>query len=192
MAFAFASKPNAAKPARAGASIVQAKLKVGTPNDRFEQEADRVADEVLNASEPAPAAQVLSAPPSVQRTCGACAQEDETVRRLPSNAAAPLAGAAVSAPVAQSIHEARDSGSALPADTRQFLEPRFGRDLSSVRIHANSTDGELAKQLQAKAFTVGPDVFFAPGEFQTDSRSGMRVLSHELAHAAQQRMGDQE
>src|SRR5262249_48768133 len=59
-------------------------------------------------------------------------------------------------------------------------------DLSSIRIHADRSSGELAERLQARAFTVGSDIFFAPGQFQPQTQSGMRVLGHELTHAAQQ------
>jgi hypothetical protein len=38
---------------RAVARLVQAKLKIGQPGDRYEQEADRVAETVMNMPEPA-------------------------------------------------------------------------------------------------------------------------------------------
>lgn len=51
----------------------QPKLTINAPGDRFEQEADRVADTVV-AGESAPA---------VQRMCSGCAEESEKVRRQP-------------------------------------------------------------------------------------------------------------
>jgi hypothetical protein len=35
--------------------VVQAKLRVGAPNDKYEQEADRVVDQVMRIAEPKPA-----------------------------------------------------------------------------------------------------------------------------------------
>ncbi len=63
---------------RAGVSLapfVQAKLRVGTPNDRFEQEADRVAERVMRMPDTAsaPAHPAGYAGDAVQRKCAACA-----------------------------------------------------------------------------------------------------------------------
>ena len=66
------------------------------------------------------------------------------------------------------------------------MEPRFGRDLGGVRIHTGQESGDLAQGLQSRAFTVGSDLFFAPGEFEPRTSSGLRLLSHELTHAVQQ------
>lgn len=180
MAFALISKPTAA----AKRPVIQTKLKVGEPNDQFEKEADRVADEVLKAPQSRPATQVQRAPSSVQRTCSAC-EEEQKVRRIPSTTAEPV-NPTVEPPIEQSIRHARNSGAALPSATRSFLEPRFGRDLGGVRIHADRASSQLAQRLQSRAFTVGSDIFFAPGEFQPHTPGGMRVLSHELTHVAQQ------
>jgi outer membrane protein OmpA-like peptidoglycan-associated protein len=147
--------------------ILQAKLKVSAPNDRFEQEADRVAAEVMEAPGTV----------RVQRKCAACSGDDpdETVQRV----AAPTA---VGQPSVDAI--ARPAGGAsLPAAIRSFMEPRFGYDFGGVRVHA---DHHLAPRLQARAFTVGSNIFFAPGEFQPHTRSGQHIISHELTHTIQQ------
>jgi hypothetical protein len=207
MAFALISKPVTGKRAGAATPVVQQKLKVGEANDRFEQEADRVAEDVMSMSGNATGTPVQNSPASIQRMCGACAKEDEQkVRRKPAQPApqissldsgfraqleglppsGDLSNTMVGAPVEQSIRDAHNKGSALPSSTRQFLEPRFGRDLSGIRIHADRASGALAQRLQSRAFTVGSDIFFAPGEFQPHTPAGLRVLSHELTHAAQQ------
>jgi len=74
-------------------------------------------------------------------------------------------------------------GAVLPAGVRGFMEPRFGYDFAGVRIHANNP---LAPRIQARAFTVGSDIYFAPGEFQPNTPSGQRILGHELTHTIQQ------
>ena len=73
---------------------------------------------------------------------------------------------------------------ALPNSERAFFEPRFGYDFAGVRIHANN---HLAPRLQARAFTIGPDIYFATGEFQPNTPSGQRIIGHELTHTIQQR-----
>ena len=53
--------------------IIQAKLRIGAPNDRYEQEANRVADQVMRMPEQEPAMiDGLHGPETVQRTCAAC------------------------------------------------------------------------------------------------------------------------
>ncbi|WP_291994983.1 DUF4157 domain-containing protein [Candidatus Accumulibacter sp. ACC003] len=75
------------------------------------------------------------------------------------------------------------SGRPLDGHTRDFFEPRFGRDLGAVRVHSGPREGEMARLLQARAFTLGNDVVFAPGRYQPGSDSGRRLIAHELAHA---------
>jgi hypothetical protein len=60
---------------RAFGRFVQAKLRVGPPGDRFEREADRVADAVVSGSAPAPA--IPAAAPSIQRMCAECEEEQQ-------------------------------------------------------------------------------------------------------------------
>jgi hypothetical protein len=190
-------------------AVIQPKLKVGEPNDRFEQEADRVAEDVMRMSDPAAGNKTFSggAPLSVQRMCAKCSEEDEKIQRKPilpappqiSSLCAPAAArlafdpttldggdGAVAQPLEQTIRQSRGGGTPLPDSVRSFLEPRFGRDLTHLRVHTDRTSGELADRLQSRAFTVGSDIFFAPGEYQPRSSSGLRMLSHEVTHAVQQ------
>lgn len=74
-------------------------------------------------------------------------------------------------------------GQPLGSQTRSFFEPRFGHDFGNVRIHANN---HLAPRLQARAFTIGSDIYFAPGEFRPNIPSGQRIIAHELIHTIQQ------
>jgi len=100
-------------------------------------------------------------------------------------ATGPVADAGAS--VAGALDRAtRRGGQPLPPATRGFLEPRFGHDFGAVRIHADPAAGALAQRLQARAFTTGHHVFFAPGEFQPDASAGKRLIAHELAHVVQQ------
>jgi hypothetical protein len=66
------------------------------------------------------------------------------------------------------------------------MEARFGHDFGAVRVHADHIAGDLAHQLQARAFTTGNRIFFASGEFQPDQTGGKRLLAHELTHVVQQ------
>ena len=77
-------------------------------------------------------------------------------------------------------------GRPLDADTRDFMEGRFGSNFAAVRIHDDSAAGASARDVDAHAFTVGQDIVFGDGQYQPHSDSGRHLLAHELAHTVQQ------
>jgi hypothetical protein len=83
----------------------------------------------------------------------------------------------------------RSGGQTLDADTRGFMESRFGTDFSDVRVHTGGSAAASARAVQAHAYTVGNDVVFGAGHYQPDTDSGRRMLAHELTHVVQQRNG---
>ncbi|HEY0602270.1 MAG TPA: DUF4157 domain-containing protein [Herpetosiphonaceae bacterium] len=83
----------------------------------------------------------------------------------------------------------RSAGQPLDAATRAFMEPRFGHDFGKVRVHTGSQADESAHAVSALAYTVGRDIVFRADQYQPASRSGQRLLAHELAHVVQQGFG---
>lgn len=79
------------------------------------------------------------------------------------------------------------AGAALETQTRAYFEPRFGVDLSSVRVHHDQEAQRAAAALDADAFTVGSHISFASGRYSPYSDAGRRLLAHELAHVVEQR-----
>lgn len=77
-------------------------------------------------------------------------------------------------------------GRPLDPAARAMLEPRFGRDLGAVRVHEGPEAAEAAQAAEARAFTVGRDVVFSPGQYAPGTPDGRRLLAHELAHVVQQ------
>ena len=65
------------------------------------------------------------------------------------------------------------------------METALRADFSAVRVHV----GPQAQRIGAVAFTIGSDIYFAPGRFQPDTIHGQQLLGHELAHVVQQRQG---
>jgi hypothetical protein len=156
----------------------QPKLTIGAPGDRFEREADHVADEVMRGG----AAEVSSAAPRlVQRACAACSEEDKRIRGKPQGTALNAR-----ANVANGISDALGKGAPLSGVARTFFGERFGRDFSDVRVHADAHAHALAGSLAARAFTLGRDIFFNEGEYAPGSERGRRLLAHELTHVVQQ------
>jgi Domain of unknown function (DUF4157) len=85
------------------------------------------------------------------------------------------------------VHDVlRSPGQPLNADTRAFMEPRFGHDFSQVRVHTSSQAAESSRALNALAYTVGQDVVFGAGYYAPTTGDGKRLLAHELTHTIQQ------
>jgi Domain of unknown function (DUF4157) len=179
--------------------IIQAKLRVGSPNDECEREADRVADQVVRMPEPQAAAiDSVHGRETVQRACAACASggglcpecEEELRRQL--NVGAPQSKSAsaqipsLPPPFEANIRSLLGGGQPLTASQRDFFEPRFGWDFSAVRIHADPCVSEIARSLNARAFTIGRDIVFGRAEYNPVSSAGLALLAHELTHVVQQ------
>lgn len=174
-----------AAPAALRNHIIQRKLTVSDPNDLYEQDADRVADQVLRMPDPALTRRGIDRtaiqPLSIQRLCKECEQEEE-LQRQPQGRAND-AGSSGLETVATTL---RQSGRLLDPPTRAFFEPRFGVDFSAVRIHTNTQASESARAVNALAYTVGHNVVFNSGQYAPQSDAGRRLLAHELTHVLQQ------
>jgi hypothetical protein len=80
-------------------------------------------------------------------------------------------------------------GRALEPEARQRLEQGLGADLSGVRVHTDGAADQMARAVDAVAFTTGPDVFFRAGTYAPGTPDGMRLLAHEATHTVQQAAG---
>ncbi|MFO1207198.1 MAG: DUF4157 domain-containing protein, partial [Burkholderiales bacterium] len=176
------------------APSIQAKLTVSAPGDAHEREADRVADAVMlmATTEVADQSRLVSttSPAKVQRMCADC--EDEQKRKAIPQVQGKQQAAdtpSLTAPVAANIHVLRGGGSLLPVATRAFFEPRFGADFSNVRVHTGAKAEEIAKSINARAFTIGQNIAFSAGEYAPETTAGRKLLAHELTHVVQQAGG---
>jgi hypothetical protein len=174
------------------AAMVQAKLAMGAPGDRFEQEADAMADHVVQRM--ATRSVRGDGAPAVQAKCAAC-QEERQVRRQPAPDEEGLlqakADTAADVPdsVQQSLDGGRGGGQSLSPGLREDMETAFGTDLSGVRVHTGTAAENLSQDLSARAFTHGQDVYFNSGEFRPETPQGQHLLAHELTHVVQQNPG---
>ncbi len=168
--------------------VVQAKLEVGPAGDRYEREADQMADRVMAAiqrmSAPAPSRVVddlahRCGPGCVHRHAG----HDHEDRAGPEIGAE---GGELGTDLTGRLRQSAGGGQQLAPSVRQPMEAAFGADFSGVRVH---TDSDLAPRIGATAFTHGQDIHFAPGQYRPTDRAGTWLLSHELTHVVQQRPG---
>jgi len=179
------------------ASGIQAKVTVGAPGDKYEVEADTVARQVM--SMPAPVnnqpsqreavaeekvEEVQAKPiaasitPLVQREM---ALEDEKQEKVQAKATSD-SGFETSSNVETQLNTSKGGGSPLSHEVRSFMEPRFGADFSSVRVHTDSAAVQMSQELGAQAFTHGSDVYFGKGK----SPGNNELTAHELTHVVQQ------
>jgi hypothetical protein len=88
------------------------------------------------------------------------------------------------------VHDVlRSPGQSLDAETRAFMESRFGHDFSEVRVHVDTRAAKSARAVNADAYTVKDDVVFGVGQYTPHSQSGRQLIAHELTHVVQQRAG---
>ena len=104
------------------------------------------------------------------------------IRRMPTATGSGTAGRTLGV---GAIRGQLGSGRPLDLGTRTRMERGLGRDLSRVRIHADSTAARLASTFSARAFTLGPDVAFGAGQYRPGTLTGDALLAHELAHTTQ-------
>jgi hypothetical protein len=169
-------------------TTIQAKLSVGAADDRYEQEADRVAAAVVRDIQRSRSNEqpVEEAPIGAQRRI---VPNVRSVSRIQAKSIAPSVGLDGGDPgrdVESKIESARGGGRGLAEPVRRSMEQSFGADFSSVRIHDDSRSSELNNRIQAKAFTTGSDVFFRSGEYNPGTSGGQHLLAHELTHVVQQ------
>jgi hypothetical protein len=119
--------------------------------------------------------------PGVSGACEEC-QENLLQRKVATASSLGAVPSSVSAALGA-------PGQPLHADTREYMESRFGHDFSQVRIHADSGAADSARAVHALAYTVGRDVVFAPGQYAPNSAAGRQLLAHELTHVLQQSAG---
>lgn len=85
------------------------------------------------------------------------------------------------------VHEVLGTpGAPLDRSTRVLMEPQFGQDFSQVQVHTDARAAKSAQAVDALAYAVGNDVVFGPGQYAPGTKSGQRLLAHELAHVVQQ------
>jgi len=179
--------------------VVQASLTVSQPSDPAEREAERVADAVMQPAAPG-AMDAESTTDAGRETCPQCGLGRSTDRDGDCLACQPgpalsiqSAGTTrrttdsdVTDDVAARVRSVSSGGRSLPGSVQTFFESRFGRDFSDVRVHTGGSADRVARQLEARAFTVGTDVVFRSGAYRPFSSDGKRLLAHELTHVVQQ------
>lgn len=186
---------------------IQARLTVGAVGDKYEQEADSVAAQVVDTiNDPAANQPVqrdansqsaddeavqrmdgeeeeLQIKPDLQRMGG---EEEEELQTKPDLQKVGREGGAVSEGIEAEIQNTKGSGQPLDTGLQKKMGQAMGADFSGVKIHTDARSHQLNRAVQAKAFTTGTDIFFSQGQYKPNDKGGQELLAHELTHVVQQ------
>ena len=154
---------------------LQGKFAISQSSDPLEQEADRIADQVVGTAQ-------------TERDGVASDVSRPAMTQLVAKSADTDVGSTdVDLMVNSTIST---GGTPLSMATRRFMEPRFGHDFSQVRVHTDEAASRSAQIMQARAYTVADDIVFAAGKYAPGTQDGDRLLAHELTHVLQQTGGE--
>lgn len=177
----------------------QTKLTISQPGDIYEQEADKVAQQVMQSiSEPVnqqsiqrqerPEEEEELQMKSLDNTTLQRQEvlEEEELQMKPIVQRQSNGGMVAASDLEASINQAKGGGQPLADNIKEPMEQAFGADFSGVKVHTDAKSDQLNQSIQARAFTTGPDVFFRQGEYNPGSKEGQELLAHELTHVVQQ------
>ncbi|RPH32886.1 MAG: DUF4157 domain-containing protein [Bacteroidales bacterium] len=187
--------PKTVNPAIVPEKKIQPKLEVNPPNDIYEKEADNVADKVSRM--PSNASENLQMSPKEDeenKIQMKPADEDESISMKPEDEEdkiqmSPSEGQnvpQVSSELTSQLNSTKGQGNPLSDDVSKEMGQNIGGDFSNVRVHTDSNAIQMSKELGAKAFTHGNDIYFNNGQYSPENSSGKHLLAHELTHTIQQ------
>jgi hypothetical protein len=186
---------------------IQASMKVSSPKDPAEKEAEATAKKVMRMAIPESSiAYVKTGSDGLFRQVKQEEKEKKVQTKLRSPYISRFADAGiftqrqaedkiqrkaegepnVASNVTADIQNSMASGSPLPLSVRRFMEPRFQANFSNVKIHTGDKSAKLNRQLNAQAFTTGNQIFFGKDKFQPETSEGKELIAHELTHTIQQ------
>jgi hypothetical protein len=187
-------------------SSVCARLAVSQPYDPAEREADDMAEQALSSSIRSPADKrtalgevrvdrlAADVSPAFEQAIVGGNEEEASQGGTAIASLAQLSRASgsgrdaepIAADFSTRLASARSKGEKIAPEFGAEMSERFGANLRSVQVHRDREASELAADINARAFTIGSDIFFGAGEYSPQTGSGRKVLAHELAHVIQQ------
>ncbi|MBD0308232.1 MAG: DUF4157 domain-containing protein, partial [Microcoleus sp. T1-bin1] len=186
---------------------IQTSMKVSSPKDPAEKEADATAKKIMRMAVPESSiAYVKTGSDGLFRQVKQEEKEKKVQTKLRSPYITRFADSGiftqrqgedkihrkaegqpnVASNVTADIQNSMASGSPLPLSVRRFMEPRFQANFSNVKIHTGDKSAKLNRQLNAQAFTAGNHIFFGKDKFKPETSEGKELIAHELTHTIQQ------
>lgn len=155
--------------------------------------ANRESKQELSFFGDAPHEPFFQPSPVVQRKCEQCEEDDKKVQRqsverdeekLQMKEVADAPGPSVG--INNYIGSLNGKGQALPAEANRFFSSRMGYDFSKVKVHTGEEAAQSARDVNAKAYTIGEHIVFNEGQYNTGCEEGRKLMAHELTHVMQQ------
>jgi hypothetical protein len=188
--------PKTVKPETIPERIIQPKLEVNPPNDKFEQEADHVADKVsrmpgnatdnLQMQPKEDEEKKLQMKPEEEESISMKPEVEGNIIQMSSYNAGGQNVPEVSSELASRLQLTKGRGNPLSENVNREMGQKIGGEFNNVRIHTDSNAIQMNKELGAKAFTHGNDIYFNNGQYNPSNSSGKSLLAHELTHTIQQ------
>src|SRR6187551_523229 len=136
-------------------------LMIGSPGSIYEKEAEETSMKVIHGD------QLMGNANTSKDQIGAGTQKE---------------GMIASEYIREGVNATKGGGDPLPADMKKSMKGVSGGELNEVKIHTDSKAAEMSKAINAKAFTIGKDIYFGQGKFDTYTSEGKQLLAHELTH----------
>jgi hypothetical protein len=173
--------------------VIQTKLTIGSPDDIYEQEADKTADKVMKMPEPVSVQRKneeddkLQMKPITGEIKSLVQRQDEDEEKVQTKSWLQMKSGETETnnSFENKLNTSKNSGNKLNDDTRSFMESRFGSDFSDVKVHTDNEAVKMNRELNSQAFTYGKDIFFNEEKYNTNEDAGKRLIAHELAHVVQ-------
>ena len=177
---------------------IQTNLTIGKSDSKYEKEADHLSELALQRMSMLHTNTTLQRKSLMEEEEGNIQRKCEQEESIQPKKLTPLSieesiqtkatgGSIASTDLSNRIQSSKGKGVALPQATRASYEAAFGTDFSGVKIHTDSAAIQMNKELEARAFTTGKDIYFNQGEYQPNSTAGKKLLGHELVHVVQQK-----
>jgi hypothetical protein len=166
---------------------IQAKLTIGKPDNKYEQEADRVSKQVVNQID---FSKKQKKNKETQQFSKQLSQDysfaGRTMRILPPPESSKIA-TSLHTPMdlEKTIQESWNRGQKLPVNVQKTMNDSFGSDFSQVKIHTNEVSDQMNRSIQSIAFTLRNNIFFRRGHYSPNGQD-QTLLAHELSHVIQQ------
>jgi LysM repeat protein len=190
--------------------LIQPSLEIGREDDEHEKEADHVADKVMKMSDPEeekkkmpeskpllqkmsssePVAKMPESRPLLQKMGTPEKEEEEEPLSIQKKTDGSGNGMLASKNVEQGINSSKGSGQSLSPDLQNELGGKMNANFSGVKVHTDEKAVQMNKEVGAKAFTHGNDIYFNKGQYNPTSNQGKHLLAHELTHTVQQQGAD--
>lgn len=172
-------------------AFFQAKLSVNEPDDKYEHEADAVANAVVNQPAKKAVVQQKEAHPEkekkeIQKKDSLTSEGEKKKKGTPVQTKQEGNANTASPEASSKIERSSGKGNPLSENTLHEMNSSFGADFSDVNVHDDSEAINMNKELNAQAFTHGRDIYFNEGKYNPQNSEGKFLLAHELTHVVQQ------